>query len=510
MTSALHWRRHAGCLVLAVAAAIALGGGTAEAKVYFSAFLGGGGTGIERAGFDGGGLETLQFQPVGFADGIALDSAAGRMYWTDTNASVIWSANMNGAEAQIVLDDFGAEPLGIALDTAAHKMYWTDTAGIKRANLTGTEVELVSKGPARGYIALDPRAGRMYWADYPTGTLKTAATTPEAPITNVVSKQPSPFGVALDTASGKLYWLQLNLEKRKTEKNVIRRANVDGSEIQTLIERPGAGFEGGFAIDPAAGRLYWSEAEAHDIATANLDGSGVQALFSTGQDSPEGLAVETASPRPRNLAAPTIEGNVQVGGLASCNPGAWAGTGPIGFAYQWRIAGGAAIEGATGPQYTPTSDQAGARLVCGVSATDAIDTSTASSAAAGIAPLEGPSPAPARTPLIAGIALARMTGSGTSARVPVFTSLAGRASLTAVPVLHVRPRRQGHRAGRSRGRARARQPSRVTLSLVLPAGRSVLTLHHLLPGRSYLLFFTLVSGDGQRASDAARLTVRHR
>jgi low-density lipoprotein receptor class B len=510
MTSALHWRRNAALLVLAVAVAMSFRCGSADAKLYFSSFLGGGGTGIERAGFDGAGLEVLQFQPVGFADGLALDPAAGRMYWTDTNASVIWSANMNGSEAGIVLDDFGAEPLGIALDVGAHKMYWTDSAGVKRANLNGTEAELVSKGPARGFIALDPAAGRMYWADYPTGTLKTAAMSPEAPITNVVSKQPSPFGVALDSAAGKLYWLQLNLEKRKTEKNAIRRANLDGSEIETLIERPGAGFEGGLAIDAVAGRLYWTEAEAHDIGTANLDGTGVQ-TFSTGQDSPEGLAVESASPRPRSLVAPTIEGSVQVGGLASCNPGAWTGTGPLGYAYQWSIVGAGAIEGATAPWYTPTSDQAGARLVCAVSATDAVDTSTATSAAVSIAPLEGAPPTPIRPALIAGIAMARMTGTGGSAHVPVFTSLPGGARLTAVPVPHTpRHGRHADAAAPARRRRPGPQPRNITVARVLPAGRSVLTLHHLLPGRSYLLLFTLVSADGQSASDAATLTVRRR
>src|SRR5712691_9588050 len=94
-----HW-----CLALAISAwmfvALAISP-AAEAKVYFSAFLGEGGTGIARTDFEGGGLELLQFQPSGFEDGIALDPAHARMYWTDSNASVIWSANLNGTEAQI-------------------------------------------------------------------------------------------------------------------------------------------------------------------------------------------------------------------------------------------------------------------------------------------------------------------------------------------------------------------------------------------------------------------------
>src|ERR1700682_381794 len=116
MTKALYSGRNAGVATLAMLVATALAPVGAQARVYFSAFLAQGGTGIERAGFDGGGLETLQFEPTGFEDDLALDALDGKMYWTDTNASVIWSANMNGTGAQIVLDDFGQEPLGIALD----------------------------------------------------------------------------------------------------------------------------------------------------------------------------------------------------------------------------------------------------------------------------------------------------------------------------------------------------------------------------------------------------------
>src|SRR6478672_4261682 len=133
----------------------------ASAKVYFSAFLAEGGVGIERSALDGGNLETLQRQPTGFADGIAVDVRDGAMYWTDTDASIIWRANLNGTGAQIVVDDFGWEPLGVALDLVSGKMYWNDRQGIKRANLDGTDEELLTKGAAGGFITLDLIARRM-------------------------------------------------------------------------------------------------------------------------------------------------------------------------------------------------------------------------------------------------------------------------------------------------------------------------------------------------------------
>jgi DNA-binding beta-propeller fold protein YncE len=484
-------------------AGLAFAAGTAQAKVYFSVLFAQGGNGIERAAFDGSALELLQFQPVGFADGVAVDVRDGKIFWTDTIASVIWRANLNGTEAQIVVADLGAEPLGIALDLAHGQMYWTDAEGIKRARLDGSGQELLTKEHARGFIALDVAASRMYWADWPTGAIKTGAMSREPTLKTLISNQQSPFGVAIDPAAGKIYWLQLNLHRSKAERETIRRANLDGTGVQTLTERPGAGFEGGLAIDPGAGKLYWSEAEAHDVAVANLDGSNVRTLFSTGLDSPVGLAIETSDPRPVNTRAPRIEGSAVVGNAVSCNPGAWAGTGPITLAYQWSTAGGPPSEWASSPTYVPAAGQAGQLLTCSVSATDDIATSSATSAAVTVAPAA--SPVHPRAPLIAGIAITRLTSRGTRAHVPVFTSLAGWTTLRAIPT-----RWPGGALGRRRGVRRSHRPPTRTTSEMLAAGRATITLHKLDPGSTYRLALVIHSADGQTAKDAATLRVRAR
>lgn len=335
----------------------------------------------------------------------------------------------------------------------------------------------------------------------------------EPTVTDVATKQVSPFGIAVDEAGGKVYWLQLNLDKKKSEKNVIRRANLDGSELETLIERPGAGFEGGLSLDPAAGKMYWTEAEAHDIAVANLNGSEAETLLSTGEDSPEGLAIETVNPQPMNTAAPVIEGSPQVGSPLGCNPGTWSGTGPITFAYQWGVVGAAAIEGATGSTYVPSTEQAGAMLACVVTASDDVETTTATSAAVGVtAATTGDSTGASdlasatvvETPLIAGIAVARLTGSASRVRVPVFTSLPGAATLTATPTS---PRREPARAVRSRTRTK---PKTLTVGKTLAAGRGTITLTKLTPGTTYRLVLKVTTDDGQRATDAATLKISKR
>jgi len=515
MLKALYSGRNAGVTMLAclaLLAAMALAPLGAQAKVYFSAFLAQGGTGIERAGFDGSGLETLQFEPAGFEDDLALDTLDGKMYWTDTDASVISSANLNGTDAQIVLDDFAGEPLGIALDVASGKMYWTDREGVKRANLDGTEQELLTKEPARGFIALDLSARQMYWADWPSGDIKTAAMTKEPTVTDLVTKQFCPFGIAVDPSGDHVYWLDLQEKsKKKCEQDVIRRANLDGSEVQTIVERPGAGFEGGLAIDPVTGKLYWSETEAHDIGISNLDGSQAQTLFSTGEDLPEGLAVETENPHPANTTAPSIEGSGAVGSPLVCNPGTWTTTGPVSFGYEWAIVGAGAIEGATGTAYVPSVEEVGDMLDCVVTATDNVETSTATSAGVGIAVSvagfpSGPGPSATtvvQTRLVAGIAVARLTSSSTRARVPVFTSLAGTATLKATPIVKL------DKASRARSKKRAK-PKAITVHQKLHVGRDTITLNKLIPGTTYRLVLTIRSADGQTVSDAATLKVARR
>src|SRR5947209_275790 len=348
----------------------------AAAKVYFTALFGEGGSGIERAGFDGSGLEALEFQPTGFADGLALDVAAGKMYWTESAAGVIWRANLNGSEAQMVLIDAGREPLGIALDLAHEQMYWTDSQGIKRAKLDGTGTELLTKEPARGFIALDLARQQMFWADWPSSTIRSAPMTAAPLVTTIAKGQPCAFGIALDELHGDVYWLELEVrEKPRCEKlPSIARAKLDGSALETVVKRSaGVSFEGGLAVDPIAGKLYWTEAEAHDIRAANLDGSGESILLSTGGDFPIGLAVESADPRPVNTAAPMIEGSGAIGSPLSCNAGSWTGIGPISFGYQWALADGTVIEGATTSSFVAPGELAGAAVRCEVTAADAIE-----------------------------------------------------------------------------------------------------------------------------------------
>ena len=89
----------------------------------------------------------------------------------------------------------------------------------------------------------------------------------------------SPERIALDPANGRLYW---------TETGVIRRANLDGTGIADFIV---GGRPEGIALDVAGTKIYWTDSSNDAIRRANLDGSGIEDL-ALGQPSPGAIALD--------------------------------------------------------------------------------------------------------------------------------------------------------------------------------------------------------------------------
>ena len=102
-----------------------------------------------------------------------------------------------------------------------------------------------------------------------------------------------PFGLALDVDGGKIYWT----EKLGRNDGRIRRANLDGSDIETLIPSPSSEFysPSDIALDVDGGKMYWMNDATilirGNIRRANLDGSNIETLI-TGLSAPSDLALD--------------------------------------------------------------------------------------------------------------------------------------------------------------------------------------------------------------------------
>ena len=64
---------------------------------------------------------------------------------------------------------------------------------------------------------------------------------------------------------------------------VVRRANLDGSGSETLVKW--AYDPRGIAVDSVGGKIYWADSRTHQIYRADLDGSQLEVLIASNDQS---------------------------------------------------------------------------------------------------------------------------------------------------------------------------------------------------------------------------------
>ena len=228
----------------------------------------------------------------------------GKLYWTTGNAAVatggkIFRSNLYGTEVEtmyhrpsIPADDGGyyggGYPTGIAISD--DKMYWLDTgtSTMQRANLDGTGVErLASIGSDAHAIAVG--IGKAYWSDLSGGTIQ-SMNLDGTEVESVADRISKPLGIAI--SGGKVYWVDGSTTWHRGFGDTvsrIQRANLDGTDIETLLteDMPGMTLPAGIAI--SGDKMYWTNRGRYDeggipqrdggIYRANLDGTNVEALI---------------------------------------------------------------------------------------------------------------------------------------------------------------------------------------------------------------------------------------
>ena len=291
-------------------------------------------------------------------DGLALDPAAGKIYWANFGTHEISWAYLNGRGGGEVFTGTATVlgPSGVALDLAGGKIYWANYVDATNTPFRISDANLDGSGGA---------------------DLNTTGATVEGP-----------RGVALDPAARRIYWANAN--------GPISYANLDGSGGGDLPIAPALTTDPiGIAIDPTANRVYWTDYLGGTISFARLDGSDAATLNTS-------VAVSPAFPvllrGPASAATPAITGGSAPGAMLSCSSGKWAPDlegsflyrAPRSFAYQW-IRDGIEIDGATSNMYAATQD---GDYRCRVTASNAAGSVTQISAAHTVAPTPPPPPPP--------------------------------------------------------------------------------------------------------------------
>lgn len=168
--------------------------------------------------------------PVGI-QGIAIDAAAGRVYWTTIQGGapldhdhVFAGALPVAAEATILhADHFGTNPRGLVLDSDGDQeagddtLYWLSDAGLmRRSTLAGpNHGEFVATVHEPRELAFDPAARILYWTELVQsgtqavpglGRIRSLRTDLAGGIVDVATGLDLPIALARDASTGLLYY----------------------------------------------------------------------------------------------------------------------------------------------------------------------------------------------------------------------------------------------------------------------------------------------------------------
>jgi len=260
---------------------------------------------------DGSDLKTLVSEGRKLPDGLAVDVAAGHLYWTNmgnpkADDGSIFRSDLNGKNMMtIIAPGVTFTPKQLQIDQPSGKLYWCDREGMRvmRANLDGSKSETLvdtSQGDPRPGadptkwcvgIAVDADAGKLYWSqkggdnagegsilranlDIPKGQTPSNRTDIEL----LYDKLPEPIDLDLDLGSRRLYWTDRGDPPRG---NTVNRAPLDAPRG----DRPAPEIvfthlmEGiGLALDPKHGRMFITDFGG-SVYSANLDGSDPKTLL---------------------------------------------------------------------------------------------------------------------------------------------------------------------------------------------------------------------------------------
>ena len=217
---------------------------------------------------------------------LAVDAAKRKIYWTEKTskrAGKIKRANLDGSNIKLI-KDLTSVPLNIALDSAARKLYLINAYGkIQRLNLDSSNFQsnLITDLKSPNYLTLDVTGGKIYWTEQ-TGNTMGKIQRANLDGTNVEflkQLRSTPHGLAIDPGNNKLYLTNAY--------GKIQRLNLDGSNFQpnliTDLDDPQS-----LAVDSVGGKVYWTEQGS--LRRADLNGDNIQKVV-TRLGAPAGIAL---------------------------------------------------------------------------------------------------------------------------------------------------------------------------------------------------------------------------
>lgn len=262
-------------------------------------------------------------------DGVALDSATGKMFWTNMgvpgkNDGAVYSANLDGSGIQTVIPPGSINtPKQLALDSAAKKLFFSDREGCRvyRCNFDGSNFEVLvsnrndeqlqdtkdipnwcvgitvapklgkfywtQKGPSKG------RQGRIFCADIPRSVGQSGLSKDN--IHCILEGLPEPIDLEIDEGSEYLYWTDrgeipfgnsLNRAQLNESGLIATTSSTQKHEVLTRHLKEAIGLK----LDTKRGKIYLTDLGGH-IYRCDMDGKNKETIFHDDHRALTGIAL---------------------------------------------------------------------------------------------------------------------------------------------------------------------------------------------------------------------------
>ena len=93
-----------------------------------------------------------------------------------------------------------------------------------------------------------------------------------------------PDGIVIDPAAGHIYWT--NMGNPKADDGSIERADLDGRNRKTIVPGGGTFTPKQLQLEKESGKVYWCDREGMRLMRANLDGSDIETLVDSSMGDP--------------------------------------------------------------------------------------------------------------------------------------------------------------------------------------------------------------------------------
>ena len=136
---------------------------------------------------------------------------------------------------------------------------------------TNSKSKRSGKGAAGRLFVLELNAGRIHSMN-PDGTDRKV----------IVTGCELPDGIVVDADAGHIYWTNMGSSPAANDGS-IERANIDGQYRTSIVPRGATFTPKQLHLDKPSGKLYWCDREGMRVMRANLDGSQLETLVETGR-----------------------------------------------------------------------------------------------------------------------------------------------------------------------------------------------------------------------------------